>query len=77
MNTHKISEYIENLPLQKSFCYGYKPNDVFDVICNISSMYNQLLSEAYAENDELKRKLEYMERRSHIQEEYKVSVKPE
>ncbi len=77
MNTHEISEYIENLPLQKSFCNGYKPDEVYDVICNISSMYNQLLSQAYTENDELKRQLEYMEKGRRLQEERKRSEKPE
>lgn len=59
---HEISEYIENLPLQKKLCKGYRPDDVYEVICNLSSMYNQLLSESLVENEELKRRLEYMEK---------------
>lgn len=58
---HEISEYIDNLSLQKRFCKGFRPDDVYDVICNISSMYNQLLAESYAENDELKSELENAE----------------
>lgn len=77
MNAHKISEYIENLPLKKTFCNGYKTDDVYDVICNICSMYNQLLSESYAENDDLKRELEYMEMGRCLREEYKASMTPE
>lgn len=59
---HEISEYIDNLPLQKKLCKGYRPDDVYEVICNLSSMYNQLLSESLVENEELKRRLEYMEK---------------
>ena len=49
MDHHLISEYIENLPLKATFCRGYKPNDVYEVIYNLSSMYNELLSEACKE----------------------------
>lgn len=61
MRSYEISEYIDNLPLQASFCKGYKPDEVYEVICTISSMYNQILSEAYEENEELKRKIDFME----------------
>lgn len=57
MNQHEISEYINNLPLQKTLCKGYRPDDVYEVICNLSSMYNQLLSETLVENEELKMQL--------------------
>ena len=60
MNQHEISEYIENLPLQKTLCKGYRPDDVYEVICNLSSMYNQLLSETLMENEELKIKIANM-----------------
>ena len=69
MNTHEISDYIENLPLKKSLCMGYRPEKVYDVICNLSSMYNQILSEAFLENEELKRKLEYFKTPSDIVQE--------
>ncbi len=61
MNSHHISEYIENLPLQKSLCKGYRPDEVYEVICTLSSMYNQLLSETYEENEQLRCKLEHIE----------------
>ncbi len=61
MRSHEISEYIDNLPLQASFCKGYKPDEVYEVICTISSMYNQILSEAYEEKEELKRKIDFLE----------------
>ena len=51
---HEISEYIDNLSFKKVLCKGFRPDDVYEAICNISSMYNQILSEAYAENEELK-----------------------
>ena len=62
VNQHEISEYIENLPLQKTFCKGYRPNDVQEVISNLSSMYDQLLSTTLLENEELKKKLECLEK---------------
>ena len=61
MNQNQISDYIENLPLQTSFCKGYRPDEVYEVICNLSSMYNEVLSEAFAENEELKQRIERME----------------
>lgn len=57
MKTHQISEYIDNLPLEKSFCKGYRPDEVYDVICTLSSMYNQVLSEAYEENEMLRQQI--------------------
>lgn len=68
-NQHEISEYIENLPLKKTFCKGYRPDEVYEAICNLSSMYNQVLSEAYEENEELKRKIEYLEKSNIVQHE--------
>ena len=77
MNTHVISDYIENLPLRRSFGIGYRVDAVYDVICNICSMYNQLLSEAYTENDELKRELEYMEMSKHLHSRSEKNSEPE
>lgn len=54
---HEISEFIENLPLKKVRCKGYRPDDVYDVIYRLSTMYNQLLSEVYQENEELKKQI--------------------
>lgn len=74
---HEISEYIDNLPLHKTLCKGFRPDDVYDVICTISSMYNKLLSKAYEENDVLKKEIEFLkeERRVQVlQESEKVEV---
>lgn len=73
---HEISEYINNLPLQKTLCKGFRPDDVYEVICNISSMYNKILSEAYEENDELQRKLENI-KTGDADTDHKVPVKEE
>ena len=76
MNPHQISEYIENLPLQKAFCKGYRPDEVYEVICTLSSMYNQVLSEAYEENEELKRKVEFITSRTQNGDDKEKFVKP-
>lgn len=70
---HEISEYIENLPLEKTLCRGFRPDDVYEVICNISSMYNQLLSEAYTEIDDLKNQVEFLGQRT-IEKQQKFLV---
>ena len=57
----KISEYIENISFKESLGMGYNPDEVYEAICNLSSMYNQVLSEAYRENEELKAKVEMLE----------------
>ncbi len=67
MNMHEISEYVENLPLKASFCKGYRPDEVYEVICNLSSMYNFVLSEAYDEIEELKQKTAVSGGISHIE----------
>lgn len=54
---HEISEFIENLPLKKVRCKGYKPDEVYEVVSKLSTMYNQLLSEVYEENDALKKQI--------------------
>ena len=61
VNTHQISEYIDNISFKESLGIGYDPGEVFEAICNLSSMYNQVLSDAYKENDELKAKVELLE----------------
>ena len=57
---HEISEFIENLPLKKVRCKGYRPDDVYDAVYRLSTMYNQLLSEVYQENEDLKKQMEEM-----------------
>lgn len=60
-NAHQISEYINNISFKESLGMGYNPDEVYEAICNMSSMYNQVLSEAYKENDELKTKVAMLE----------------
>ena len=57
MEHHKISEYIDNLKFKKRVG-GFDPEQVYEAIRELSSMYNELLSEAYAENERLKNELE-------------------
>lgn len=55
---HNISEYISSLTFKKKFFRGLNPDHVYEVVCEISSMYNALLSDAYAENEQLKSQVE-------------------
>ena len=57
MEQHKISEYIENLTFRKRVG-GVDQEQVFEAIRELSSMYNELLMEAYEENERLKAQLE-------------------
>lgn len=57
MEQHKISEYIDNLAFRKRVG-GVDQEQVYAAIREISSMYSELLSEAYAENERLKGELE-------------------
>ena len=57
MEHHKISEYIENLTFRKRVG-GVDQEQVFEAIRELSSMYNELLMEAYEENEQLKAQLE-------------------
>jgi hypothetical protein len=43
---------------------GFNPDEVYEAICNLSSMYNDVLSETYKEIDELKSELEFVKRNS-------------
>ena len=54
----KISEYINNLKFKKSLGRGFNPDEVYEAIRKLSSMYDEVLSEAYMEMDELKAELE-------------------
>lgn len=57
MEHHKISEYIENLTFRKRVG-GVDQEQVFEAIRQLSSMYDELLMEAYEENEQLKAQLE-------------------
>ena len=61
MEQHKISEYIENLTFRKKVG-GVDQEQVFEAIRNLSSMYNELLTEAYEENERLKAQLKTQEK---------------
>ena len=74
VNTYQISEYIDNISFKESLGMGYDPGEVFEAICNLSSMYNQVLSDAYKENDELKTKVAMLESRGFEQVEISPSV---
>lgn len=74
VNTYQISEYIDNISFKESLGMGYDPGEVFEAICNLSSMYNQVLSDAYKENDELKTKVAMLESRGFEQIEISPRV---
>lgn len=59
---HKMSEYIDNLSLKKKFCMGFRPDDVYEVICDLTSMYNEILAESYEENENIKHELEFLKK---------------
>lgn len=54
----KISEYIENLKFKKSLGRGFNPDEVYEAIRTLSSMYEEVLAQVYMEMDELKAELE-------------------
>lgn len=54
---HKISEYIENMAFKKKLCVGFSPDEVYEAICDLSAMYNGVLSDSYREIAELKNAL--------------------
>lgn len=58
----KISEYIDNLTFRKSLCMGFHPDEVYEAICNLTSMYNAVLSDAYDEADRLRDENEFLRR---------------
>lgn len=65
MEQHKISEYIENLTFRKRVG-GVDQEQVFEAIRELSSMYNELLMEAYEENEKLKAMLEKEVKRNEL-----------
>ena len=72
MEHHKISEYIENLTFRKRVG-GVDQEQVFEAIRELSSMYNELLAEAYEENERLKEQLEKETKRNEIRKEEELS----
>lgn len=65
MEHHKISEYIENLTFRKRVG-GVDQEQVYEAIRQLSSMYNELLTEAYEENEQLKAQLEKETKRNEL-----------
>lgn len=60
-NQDKITQYIDNLSFKKSVFGKVSANDVQEIICDISSMYNDMLSNVYSENERLKRLIDDMD----------------
>ena len=65
----KIAEYIDNLSLKKNMFGKVSADDVHEVICELSSMYNEILTEVYHENERLKRLVDDMDETRIIQRE--------
>lgn len=59
---HKISEFIDSISFKKVFGWGFRPDEVYDTICTLTSMYNEVLAESYRENDDLSDKLLELEK---------------
>lgn len=55
---HKISEYIENMEFKKTLGGGFNPDEVYEAIRELTSMYNDVLAEAYQESADLRQALE-------------------
>ena len=73
----KISEYIDNLTFRKSLCMGFHPDEVYEAICNLTSMYNAVLSEAYDEADRLKEENEFLRRNAdRLGAQPQIAVRP-
>ena len=53
----KISEYIDNLKFKKSLGRGFNPDEVYEAIRKLSSMYDEILAQTNREMDELKAEL--------------------
>ena len=57
-DNHKISEFIDNISFKKTLGGGFRPDEVYDTICQLTSIYNEVLADSYRENDQLKQMLE-------------------
>lgn len=60
-NQEKITQYIDNLSFKKSVFGKVSSNNVQEIICDISSMYNEMLLNVYSENERLKRLIDDMD----------------
>lgn len=61
---HKISEYIEKMSFKKKLGVGFSPDEVYEAICDLTSMYNDVLAKSYQEVEELRSTLEDQEKKS-------------
>lgn len=73
-NQQKIAQYIDNLSFKKSVFGKVSANDVQEIVCDISSMYNEMLEDVYHENERLKRLIDDMDENS---EEEPADYSPE
>jgi len=60
-NQEKITQYIDNISFKKSVFGKVSTSDVQEIICDISSMYNEMLANVYNENERLKRLIDDMD----------------
>lgn len=58
---HKISEYIEKMSFKKKLGMGFSPDEVYEAICELTSMYNDVLAKSYQEVSELRSELDKKE----------------
>lgn len=72
-NQDKITQYIDNLSFKKSVFGKVPANDVQEIICDISSMYNDMLSNVYSENERLKRLIDDMDETKPESEEMSIN----
>ena len=54
----KISEYIDNMTFKKKLGGGVDPNEVYEAIYDLTSMYNNMLSLSFQEVESLKSELQ-------------------
>lgn len=55
---NKISEYIENMTFKKKVGVGFSPDEVYEAICDLTSMYNGVLAESQQEVAQLRQELQ-------------------
>lgn len=60
-NPEKITQYVDELSFKKNVFGKVSSKEVQEIICDISSMYNDMLAEVYKENERLKRLVDDMD----------------
>ncbi|MBR5453519.1 MAG: hypothetical protein IKV54_05500 [Clostridia bacterium] len=71
---HKLSEFIDNISFKKVFGWGFRPDEVYDTICTLTSMYNVVLADSYRENNDLSDKLLDLEKQLSSQKISSISA---